>query len=285
MFFSRIHKLIKWQSATARFHMQSLSSTIFALSTNIKNTGSPIAVIRVSGPQSSHVVQQLTKKDERHFRDNARKVFLQNLYDNRSSELIDKAMVIWFNQPKSYTGEDMCEFHVHGSQAVIAKLLNVLATFPGCRHAEPGEFTKKGLINGKLQLVEVEGIHDLINSRTESQRKRALSALNTDQLTRTFEVWRKDIIQLMAHLEAYIDFSEDELIDPNVLVNLNASIAKMIEQISQHTIKSKQKSELIKDGLSIAIIGNANVGKSSLINKLSKSPYFETNVLMSVVFR
>lgn len=179
-------------------------------------------------------------------------------------------MLLWFPAPNSYTGDDMAEFHLHGSPAVISKLLSELATFSGCRPATAGEFTKRALVNGKVDLLEAEGVRDLIGARTDAQRRRALSALSSadSALAEKFEAWRKAIIGAMAHLEAYIDFAEEELISEDVLAELKTTIAGLAGQIERHIARTRLRSELIRDGLRVAIIGEANVGKSSLINRL-----------------
>lgn len=249
---------------------ESHSSTIYALSTNIKNSGSAIAIVRVAGSQTLNVIDRITNGRINLYQKKPRQAVLQNLYDFESGELIDKAIILWFPGPKSYTGDDMCEFHIHGSQAVISRLLNVLSKVKGCRPAQEGEFTKRALVNGKLQLIEAEGIRDLVTARTDSQRKRALSAV-TGGLDDQFNRWRNIIIKQMAHLEAYIDFSEDELINEDVICELKNSLHHFQDTIETFVRQSKKKSDLIKDGIKIAIIGEANVGKSSLINNLCES--------------
>lgn len=253
----------------ANRYFQSLNCTIYALSTNIKNVGSAIAVVRVSGPKSSDVIDQLTIGNSIRSQNNPRKAIVQKLYDFKSRELIDRGMMIWFPKPASYTGEDMIELHVHGSQAVISKLLSVLSQIEGCRPAVKGEFTRRALVNGKMQMIEAEGVRDLIDAKTDAQRLRALGAWNRT-LDDEFDGWRRLIIKIMAHLEAYIDFSEDELIDSDVIDKLKNDIKTLLDTIRSHIKRTKQRSDLIKDGLRIAIIGEANVGKSSLLNKLCK---------------
>lgn len=242
---------------TACRHFESINSTIFALSTNVKNTGSAIAVIRLAGPETLNVIEHLTKGKAHVYRENPRKAVLQNIYDI-NCELIDKGMLLWFPKPKSYTGDDMCEFHIHGSQAVISKLLQVLAQFKGCRPAREGEFTKRALTNGKLNLIEAEGIRDIIHAKTDSQRRRALNAL-VGTLEEQFGEWRTQLIKYMAHLEAYIDFSEDELIDESVMQRLKGDLQKMKLKIEEHVKRTKQKSNLIRDGITICILGLPNV--------------------------
>lgn len=257
----------KFNLNISKLNFESTASTIFALSTNIKNSGSPIAVIRVSGTETLNVIDLITNGKGHIYQDNPRKCFVHNYYDPKTNELIDKGMILWFPQPKSYTGEDVCEFHMHGSPAVISKMLSVLGELTGCRPAKPGEFTKRALLNGKVQMIEAEGINDLISAKTENQRRRALGGIS-GLLDSKFNEWRQTIIKLMAHIEAFIDFHEEELIDPNLIENIKKDIALIIEKINFHVKNTKFKSDLIKDGFYIAIIGQANVGKSSLINKL-----------------
>nr|XP_027196579.1 uncharacterized protein LOC113791058 [Dermatophagoides pteronyssinus] len=266
----KIHQTaIKTIELIQKCSFESSASTIFALSTNIKSSGSAIAVIRVSGDKTLNVINSITKGKADYIRSKPRHACLNDYVDPKTNELIDKGMTLWFPRPKSYTGEDLCEFHVHGSLAVINKMLSVLNDIHGCRLAKEGEFTRRALMNGKLHLIQAEGIRDLINARTENQRRRALGGLS-GMLDHKFNRWREQIIKSMAHLEAFIDFGEDELIDDSVVKELSENIRNLKKEIDQHIANTKLKSDLIKDGFRVAIIGQANVGKSSLINKLSE---------------
>lgn len=266
--------MCNWKTLNRLYHQrlqqryfESIASTIFALSTNIKSTGSAIGVIRVSGQNTLQVIDKITNGNSKVFVKNPRKAIVQRYYDPTTLEIVDYGLLLWFPKPKSYTGENMCELQVHGSHAVITKLLAILSRIDGCRPATKGEFTKRALSNGKLQLIQAEGIRDLVHAQTETQRRRALTVMS-GSLDIKFTSWRRTIIQLIAHLEAYIDFSEDELISSEVIINLNRDILSLINEIDIYLKNSKQKSDLIKDGFRVAIIGEANVGKSSIINKL-----------------
>lgn len=245
------------------------SSTIYSLSTNIKPTGSAIAVIRISGQNSSQALHHLIRNEKtvRKCLAHPRKAFFTKLFDKNLNELLDSSIVIFFKEPNTYTGEDMCELHVHGSNAVITGILSALSRIHGFRPALSGEFTKRALINNKMDLIEVEAINDLIRSQTDSQRRRALTAIS-GSVTQLYENWRTEIISLMANIEAVIDFGEEELIDESVFSQLKNKLNDLMNRIVRHLDNCQKKSELIKDGLKVSIIGAPNVGKSSLINKL-----------------
>lgn len=246
-------------------------STIFSLATNIKPVGSAVAVIRVSGQRTSEALTNLIKSRSTVGKcmANPRKAVLTRLHDRTRNELLDSSLVIFFNKPFSYTGEDMCELHVHGSHAVISAVLSILGRIDGFRPALSGEFTKRALINGKIDLIQVEAINDLIRAQTQSQRRRALTATQ-GSVSKIYHNWRTDIIKIMANIEAVIDFGEEELIDQTILSSLENQIQAMKQVIVNHVRNSKTKSVLIRDGLRVGIIGEPNVGKSSLINRVSE---------------
>lgn len=242
-------------------------STIYSLSTNIKESGSALAVIRVSGVKTLEALRQLIKNKSLKCESNPRKAILSNIYDNKTNELLDKAIVIWFPKPFSYTGEDMTELHIHGSNAVISSVLRALSRIDGCRPAQNGEFTKRALINNKIHLIEAEAIHQLITSRTDSQRRRALSAMSGN-IDNIYDDYRNSLIKLMAYLEVNIDFGEEELIEDSVLDSVKSQLFQLRDKIETHLKNTKNKSDLIRDGLKVTIIGESNAGKSTLINQL-----------------
>ncbi|CAG2058920.1 unnamed protein product [Timema podura] len=165
-----------------------------------------VAVIRITGPKSSEAV---TKIAGLKLPLQPRYASLRRLKDPESKEMLDKGLVIWFPGPRSFTGEDSCEFQIHGGTAIISAVLSALSKLEGFRPAEPGEFTKRAFHAGKLDLTEVEGLADLIHAETEAQRKQALLQ-SEGILSKLYNTWRETLIRVVAHVEAYIDFSEDE---------------------------------------------------------------------------
>ncbi|KAI1301464.1 tRNA modification GTPase GTPBP3, mitochondrial [Halotydeus destructor] len=240
-------------------------STIYALSTAIRDRGCPIAAIRVSGSHSLETLQLLTGRSN--LKIIPRQCTVHKLHHPSTLKLIDIAMAVYYAGPRSYTGEDMCEYFVHGSSAVISTMLQVLGSMDNVRQAEPGEFTKRAFINGKLDLTEAEAVHDLVSSQTESQRLRALDGLS-GQTKNLYLSWREGLIRAAAHFEANIDFGEDELLDEESLISAKTSLLNIRDEIETFLTDATRKSELIKNGLQIAIVGPPNAGKSSLINLL-----------------
>ncbi|KAG1709131.1 tRNA modification GTPase GTPBP3, mitochondrial [Nymphon striatum] len=189
-------------------------NTIFAKSSGQGKCG--ISIIRVSGPQTKEAIVCLTKNKLIPEKKYERKATLQKLFDPENGEVLDSALVIWFKEPRSFTGEDCCEFHVHGGLAVVSVVLVALTKIPGLRHAKPGEFTRRAFYNGKLNLTEIEGLADLIHAETEVQRKQAIREMD-GALTHLFFSWRKRLIKCTANVEAWIDFSEEENIEKNAI--------------------------------------------------------------------
>ena len=235
--------------------------TIFALSSGPGLAG--ISVIRVSGPNTRKVISELTKKKLPEPRVATRRKF-NKIEDN---ELIDEGILIWFPGPSSYTGEDMAEFHVHGSKAVVDAIHSTISKVDGCRLAEPGEFTKIAFQNGKINLLKAESISDLISSETEIQRKQAMKIM-TGKSSDKFNSLRERLLKILSNIEAKIDFPEDDL-PSNILKNINLE-TKNIKQEIQKILNDQKVGESIREGFTIAIVGPANAGKSSLLNYLSQ---------------
>ncbi len=235
--------------------------TIYALSSGPGIAG--ISVIRVSGPKTSEVISQITKKNL----PEPRVATIRKFTKIRDNTLIDEGILIWFPSPNSYTGEDMAEFHVHGSKAVIDAMHASISKIDGCRLANPGEFTKIAFQNGKINLLKAESIADLISSETEIQRQQAVKIMSGKSSDK-FNSLREKLLKILSNVEAKIDFPEDDL-PKDILGNIQIEIENIINEID--TILNDQKvGEIIREGFKISIVGPTNAGKSSILNYLSK---------------
>ncbi len=235
--------------------------TIYALSSGPGVSG--IAVIRISGPETKIVIEEMTQEEI----PIPRMATLKKLNKINTNELIDEGIIIWFPGPDSYTGEDMAEFHVHGSRAVIDAIHNSISKVKNCRIAEPGEFTKIAFHNGKINLLKAESIADLISAETEIQRQQAIKIMS-GKSSEKFNEWRQKLLKILSNVEAKIDFPEENLPD-NILRDIKSSSKKIKVEI-QKLLNDNKVGERIREGFKIAIVGPANAGKSSLLNYLSK---------------
>jgi tRNA modification GTPase len=234
------------------------SDTIFALSSG--RPPAAIAVVRVSGPHAAYALMELAGKIPQ-----PRQAMLARLRD-AAGEAIDDALVLWFPGPHSETGEDTAEFQLHGGRAVVGAVLGALGKVPGLRLAEPGEFSRRAFLNGKLDLTRVEGLADLIGAETEAQRRQALRQL-TGLLGDHAERWRAQLIEALALVEALIDFP-DEGVSEDVLAPALDMTAQLEREI--RGLLADRRGERLRDGLTVAIAGPVNVGKSSIMNRLAR---------------
>lgn len=236
------------------------TDTIIALATPPGKSG--VAVIRISGARVCDALAALSCPLPP-----ARTAHLTPLLCPDTQTIIDRAVVIFFKAPASFTGEDVIELQVHGSRAITSRLLALLSALPGFRLAEAGEFSRRALMNGKMDLLEVEALADLIDAETEAQRVQALRQME-GVTGKQFESLRAAIIEALALLEAYIDFP-DEDIPTQVMQDVEQRVNNIHEQIMS-MLDDKGIGERIREGFHIAIIGEPNVGKSSLLNLLAR---------------
>jgi len=253
--------IVKQKKMDKRINYKLNIDTIFASASSIGL--SAIKTIRISGSEAKKIFKILTKKKL----SKARYSNLINLYDIQNCSLIDKAIVVWFPAPKTYTGEDMLEINIHGGSSVLEHLIENLLLMKNVREANPGEFTKRAFRNNKIDFLEAEGIMDLISAETKSQKTLAIHQVN-GSLSTIFKKWNKKLLKLLAHYEGQIDFSEDE-VPKNTQDKVISQVTDLTKEI-QFFLSENKRGDIIREGIEIAIIGKPNVGKSSLINQIAK---------------
>ena len=235
-----------------------MADTIFALASAPGRAG--VALVRVCGPGAAQAVEVLTGRPC----PAPRQAVLRRFRDGKTT--IDSGLLLWFAAPASFTGEDVAEFQVHGGRAVTEALLRALGRLPGLRPAEPGEFTRRAVENGKLDLTRAEAIADLTDAQTEAQRRQALRQYD-GALADLYEGWRAALLRSSAWAEAGIDFPDEEL--PNALLaRCHGLISEIYQQIQKH-MDDARRGELLREGLHLTVIGPPNAGKSSLVNALA----------------
>ncbi len=220
-----------------------------------------IAVIRVSGPNARGVLDSLCGGVPPPRHASLREIGPPMM------RLLDRGLVLWFEGPASFTGEDMAELHVHGSRAVISGVVEAILSLPGTRLAEPGEFARRAFENGKLDLTEVEGLADLINAETAAQARQALAQAE-GSLRAVYEGWRAELLRAQALIEAGLDFADEGDVIADVSAKADPIVARLSAAIARHL--SDRSGERLRDGLKVVIAGPPNAGKSSLLNALAK---------------
>jgi tRNA modification GTPase len=235
--------------------------TIYALASAAGRAG--VAVIRISGPGAGAAVRRLTGNRPL---PEPRRAVLRRFTDPNGDVDLDRGLLLWFPAPRSFTGEDVAELHLHAGHAVLRAVIDSLARCEGLRPAEPGEFTRRAFENDKLDLTAAEGLGDLVNAETEAQRRQALRQLG-GELGQVYEGWRQRLMEALARLEAHIDFPEEDL-PTDLVVRTQAAISRTLQEIAAH-LDDDRRGERLREGLSVALLGAPNVGKSSVLNMLA----------------
>ncbi len=245
------------------FHVKHRSeATIYALASGAGRAG--VAVVRISGDASCDLIRPLTGTDV----PKPRQAVLRRFIDPRTADLIDEGLLIWFPGPMSFTGEDVVELQVHGGAAVLSALFSCLGAMPDMRSAEPGEFTRRAFLNGKLDLTQAEALADLVDAETSQQARQARQQMD-GALGRLYRAWHERLVRALAYLEAEIDFAPEEEVPDGLMTAIGPDLRELLREIEGH-LGDDHRGERLRSGLQVALVGPPNAGKSSLINLLSK---------------
>ncbi|MGH1456277.1 MAG: tRNA uridine-5-carboxymethylaminomethyl(34) synthesis GTPase MnmE [Alphaproteobacteria bacterium] len=238
-----------------------MTDTIYALASARGTSG--VAVIRVSGTHAFDSLRALTNLTDIPYRT----AILKTLRDNVSRETLDSALILAFNTPHSYTGENVVEYHLHGGIAVINGVMNALSKLEHHRMADAGEFTRRAFENGKMDLTEAEAIADLIHAETELQKAQALNQMG-GALADIYDDWRIKLTKILAYVEAELEFPDEDLPD-DLIKRITPQITDLSNAINEH-LNDNRRGERLRNGIHVAIIGAPNAGKSSLVNALTR---------------
>jgi tRNA modification GTPase len=237
------------------------ADTIFAVSSGAGLSG--VSVIRVSGPKAMHAGAKIAGQLP-----GERMASLRRFRAPESGEVIDEGIVIPFPGPGSFTGEDVCEFHIHGGLAVQRAMLDVLTSLPGLRAAEAGEFTRRAVRNGRMDLVGAEGLSDLIHARTERQRRQALHH-TLGKASGLIDQWRQRLVGVLGRIEAAVDFTEEPGVAEQALAGIEQPLKELISEM-RSALADAKRGAVIREGVRVVLAGPPNVGKSSLLNALAR---------------
>ncbi|KAF9526748.1 hypothetical protein CPB83DRAFT_769760 [Crepidotus variabilis] len=258
--------LRRYLSVTALPTTNAQKQTIYALSTPPGKGG--VAIVRVSGPEALNVWKKMVRTPKNTTKDpEPWKLQRCRVVHPENESLIDDGLAVYFRAPYSYTTHSTLELHIHSGRALVSALLSSLAVLPNLRPAEPGEFTRQAFLGGRLDLTQVEGLHDLIEADTEMQRVWALGSAGGETRAK-YDTLRKKIIHCLAQVEALIDFGEGEDIEEGVYEQAKQEAFSLLQEIQDHLADSK-RGELVRAGIKMAIFGPPNAGKSSLFNYLA----------------